>query len=86
MAAYFAAATDLLPTHVTLLFAFAMGLFDVGPFVGLWFVVLSLRMLYSVRWWTDRYVPAAPNQGTQYSSPAGANQNRSGHNSLIMPK
>ena len=34
------------------------GLIDVGPFVGLWFVVLSLRMLFSVKWWTHRYVPA----------------------------
>ena len=38
------------------------GLFDVGPFVGLWFVVLSLRMLFSAKWWTNRYVPAAPMQ------------------------
>ncbi len=36
------------------------GLFDLGPFVGLWFVVLSLRMLFSVKWWTNRYDPAAP--------------------------
>jgi len=36
------------------------GLFDAGPFVGLWFLVLSLRMLFSVKWWTNRYVPAAP--------------------------
>jgi len=34
------------------------GLFDVGPFVGLWFVVLSVRMLFSVKWWTARYVRA----------------------------
>jgi len=38
----------------------ASGLFDAGPFVGLWFLVLSLRMLFSVKWWTNRYVPAAP--------------------------
>ena len=36
------------------------GLFDVGPFVGVWFVVLSLRMMSSVKWWTKRYVQAAP--------------------------
>jgi hypothetical protein len=35
------------------------GLFDAGPFVGLWFVVLSLRMLLSVKWWTHRYIRAA---------------------------
>ena len=34
------------------------GLFDIGPFVGLWFVVLSVRMLFSVKWWTTRYVQA----------------------------
>ena len=34
------------------------GLFDVGPFVGLWFVVLSVRMLFSVKWWNARYVRA----------------------------
>ena len=38
------------------------GLFDVGPFVGVWFVVLSLRMMSSVKWWTKRYVQAAPMQ------------------------
>ena len=32
------------------------GLFDVGPFVGVWLLVLSLRMMFSVKWWTDRYV------------------------------
>jgi len=36
------------------------GLFDVGPFVGLWLVVLSLRMLFSVKWWVNRYIPAVP--------------------------
>ena len=36
------------------------GLFDAGPFVALWFVALSVRMLFSLKWWTDRYVcPAA---------------------------
>jgi hypothetical protein len=35
------------------------GLFDVGPFVGLWFMVLSVRMLFSVTWWSTRFVPAA---------------------------
>ncbi len=34
------------------------GLIDVGPFVGLWFVVLSVQMLFSVKWWTNRYVRA----------------------------
>ncbi len=34
------------------------GLFDIGPFVGLWYVVLSVRMLLSVKWWTARYVRA----------------------------
>jgi hypothetical protein len=36
------------------------GLFDVGPFVGLWLLVLSVRMLFSVKWWTNRYIPAVP--------------------------
>ncbi len=35
------------------------GLFDVGPFVGLWFVVLSVRMLFSLKWWSNRYARAA---------------------------
>ncbi len=35
------------------------GLFDVGPFVGLWFVVLSVRMLFSVKWWTNQHAQAA---------------------------
>jgi hypothetical protein len=35
------------------------GLFDAGPFVGLWFFVLSLRMLLSAKWWTNRYIRAA---------------------------
>ncbi len=35
------------------------GLVDVGPFVGLWFVVLSVRMLFSVRWWKGRQELAA---------------------------
>jgi hypothetical protein len=35
------------------------GLFDVGPFVGLWFVVPSVRMLFSVKWWTKQYAQAA---------------------------
>ncbi|MBZ5499446.1 MAG: hypothetical protein LAP85_23860 [Acidobacteriia bacterium] len=34
------------------------GLIDIGPFVGLWFVVVSVRMLFSVKWWTTRYVRA----------------------------
>ncbi len=32
------------------------GLFDVGPFVAVWFLVLSVRMMFSVKWWTNRYV------------------------------
>lgn len=34
------------------------GSMDVGPFVGIWFMVLSSRMLFSVKWWTTRYVRA----------------------------
>lgn len=36
------------------------GLFDAGPFVGLWFLVLFLRVLFSVKWWNNRYVVTAP--------------------------
>ena len=32
------------------------GLFDAGPFVAIWFLVLSLRMMFSMKWWTNRYV------------------------------
>ena len=32
------------------------GLIDVGPFVGLWFLVLNVRVLFSAKWWTNRYV------------------------------
>jgi hypothetical protein len=35
------------------------GLFDAGPLVGLWYLVLSLRMLCSVKWWTHAYLRAA---------------------------
>jgi hypothetical protein len=35
------------------------GLFDAGPLVGLWFVVLWLRVLFSLKWWKDRYHRAA---------------------------
>ncbi len=35
------------------------GLFDLGPFVGLWFVVLSIRMLFSAKWWRNQYAQAA---------------------------
>jgi hypothetical protein len=34
------------------------GLFDAGPLVGLWYVVLSVWMLSSGKWWTHRYVHA----------------------------
>jgi hypothetical protein len=37
------------------------GLFDAGPFVGLWFAALSVRALFSVGWWTRRY--ATPEAG-----------------------
>ncbi len=35
------------------------GLVDVGPFIGLWFVVLSVRMMFSVKWWTNQHAQVA---------------------------
>ncbi len=35
------------------------GSLDVGPFVGLWFVVLSVWMLFSLKWWSNRHTEAA---------------------------
>lgn len=34
------------------------GSVDIGPFVGLWFLVLAIRVRTSVRWWRRTYLPA----------------------------